>query len=241
MKLLLMLLLTFTVFGQQVVTWNPEMDHAYKDGHFWCKANSETAAVSATVADSGQYLVVGISIANHSNQKVDILPNGFGLALLDPKKPTKVLAYVPPERVIGKINRSITWGRFSSGMAAGMATRQETTTSNNSGNVNAAGGGETANGTYSGTTTTTQKVPDQQRIQQIRQDQLRMEEKAQSEIEDVSHRALRASTLEPGQEVRGAVFFKRDGSCGSRIGCKMRLVIPVGETTFEFPISLKKP
>jgi hypothetical protein len=241
MKLLLMFLLAFTLFGQRVVTWSPQMDHAYKNGQFWCNANSEAAAVSATVADSGQYLVVGVSIANRSNQKVDILPNGFGLSLLDPKKSPKVLDYVPPEGVIAKINRDLGWSNFGAGFAQGLATQQQTTTSNTSGTATATGPGGTANGTYNGTTTTTKKVPDQQKVQQIQQDQRRMQQKALNEIADVNRRSLRATTLEPGHEIQGDVFFKRDRSCSSRAGCSMRLVIPVTETTFEFPLVLRKP
>src|ERR1017187_998213 len=106
MKPLLMFLLALTLSGQSLVTWDPTMDHEYRNGHFWYKADSaQMATVSATVADSGQYLLVGVSVVNHSNQKVDILPNGFGLSLLGPKKPPKLLDYVPPEGVIAKIKR----------------------------------------------------------------------------------------------------------------------------------------
>lgn len=241
MKLLLMFWFAFTMFGQRLVTWGPEMDHAYRNGQFWCNANSETAAVSATVADSAQYLVIGLSIANRSNQRVDILPNGFGLTLLDPKKPSKVLDYVSPEGIIAKIKRDLGWSNFGAGFAQGLATQQQTTTSNTSGTATATGSGGTANGTYNGTTTTTKKVPDQQKIQQIQEDQRRVQEKALNDIADVNRRSLRATTLEPGHEIQGDAFFKRDRSCGSRAGCSIRLFISVADTTFEFPLVLHKP
>jgi hypothetical protein len=223
-----------------VVRWTPEMDHAYDKGRFWFKAGSASGMVSVTMLDTGQYEVGAFVITNKSGQKFDLLPSTFSVALLDPKKPPKALDYIPPERVIGKINSSLGWSRFGAGVAAGMATRTETTTSNTSGNVNVNGDGGMANGTYNQTTTSTRQVPDKQRQQQIWEEQRRREQAASNQVQDISQWSLRATTLQPGQEIKGAVFFKRDGSCGSRKGCSLRLTVPVGDTTFEFPVVIKK-
>jgi hypothetical protein len=247
MKLLLPFLLTFTMLGQQVVTWNPQMDHAYINGLFEYKAASDSVAVRMVAVDSGNYIVDGRFIAavvvveNHSHVKFDLFPDHFALTLLDAKKSPKVLDYVSPEAVIKTIKHDINSNAFWSGFSSGLATRPQTTTSTTSGNANVAAPAGTANGTYSGTTTTTQRVPDTQAQQAIAQSQAQYQQKGSDSIQLVNELSLRATTLEPGREVRGAVFFKRDRSCGSRSGCQLKLVLPVGDTTFEFPVLMKKP
>ena len=70
MRLLLLFSLTLNMLGQTLVRWDPEMDHFYKNGHFWCKANSDTMTVSVTVADSGQFIVVGLEIQSRAEKKL---------------------------------------------------------------------------------------------------------------------------------------------------------------------------
>ena len=65
------------------------------------------------------------------------------------------------------------------------------------------------------------------------------EQNAQSNAADVNANALRATTLPPGNELRRVVFFKRDRTCGSSNGCMVQLVMPVGATTFVFPVVFK--
>src|SRR5262249_43836307 len=117
MKLPLPFLLTFTctISAQQVVTWNPQMDHAYINGLFEYKAASDSVAVRMLMVDSGNYIVDGrflvaaVVVENHSHQKFDLFPEHFGLTLLAEKKPSKVLDYVSPEGVVKTIKHDISW------------------------------------------------------------------------------------------------------------------------------------
>jgi len=246
MKLLPIFLLTFTMFGQQVVTWTPEMDHAYINGHFQFRASSDSAAVKLVAVDSREldpslsYIIAAITIENRSAQRFDVFPSNFSLALLDPKRPPKPLDNISPEAVVKAIRHQMASSAFWSGFGAGMAKSQQTTTTTSSGTATATGPGGTANGTYSGTTTTTQTAPNTQAQQQIAQNQAQYQQSASDNIAAVNQIALRTTTLETGQEIKGVVFFKRDSACGSRSGCNLKMVFPIGQTTFEFPVQLKK-
>ena len=229
--------------GPIVLAWKPGMDHVYQDGYFWYRAVASGGAIIVlSVSDNGQYMLAQMAIANHSNRNVDILPERFVMTLLQPKK--EILEHIPPERVIGKINSSVAWSRLFTGMVAATATRRQETVSNETGTVNVYGEGGTATGTYSGTTTSTAQVPDEQQRQRIWQAQREREQHAYNWAQSVASSSLRANTLAPGREIHGLVYFKRERSCASRDGCSILLTVPVGDTTFEFPVefgSRRKP
>jgi hypothetical protein len=88
----------------------------------------------------------------------------------------------------------------------------------------------------SGTTTSTRQVPDEQQRQQIWEAQRQREQQAYNSAQSVSDSSVRANTLVPGREIHGLVYFKRERSCASRTGCSILLTVPVGDTTFEFPV-----
>ena len=218
-----------------VLTWKPGMDHVYQDGYLWLRAIAPDGAIIAvSVWDNGQYMLAQMAIANHSNRSVDVLPERFVMTLLGSKK--KILEYVPPERVIGKINSSVAWSRVFSGMATATATRREETVSNTSDTVNVYGEGGIVTGTLSGTTTSTRQVPDEQQRHEIWEAQRQRELQAYNSAHSVSDSSVRANTLAPGREIHGLVYFKRERSCASRTGCSILLTVPVGDTTFEFPV-----
>ena len=221
--------------GPTVVTWKPGMDHVYQDGYFWFRAISPGGAIAVvSVSDNGQYMLAQMAIANRSNRNLDILPERFVMTLLRPKK--KMLEHIPPERVIGKINSSVAWSRLFAGMAAATATHRETTISETTGTVNVYGEGGMATGTYSGTINSTRQAPDEQQRQQIWEAQREREQQAYNRAQSVANSAVRANTLGPGREIHGLVYFKRERSCASRAGCSILLTVPVGYTTFEFPV-----
>jgi hypothetical protein len=239
MRALLLLVLSFAAYGQQVITWNRTMGHYYQEGRLYFKAASPSAMVVVTAVDTGQYIVFGVGVSNLSEKPLDVLPGSFRLSLRRPK--TKALENVPPERVIGSINRAMAWSRLGSGLSSATATRQETTTSNTSGNVQIYGSSGNASGTYSGTTTSTRQVPDEQRRQQIWEEQRKREQRAADDARAVAVNTLRDNTISPGQSFKGVVFFKRDGSCRSREGCGVLLEVPLNGTIFEFHVNFKRP
>jgi TonB family protein len=161
-----------------------------------------------------------------------------------PRHCPRILEHIPPERVIGRINSSVAWSRLFTGMAAATATRRQETVSNETGTVNVYGEGGTATGTYSGTTTSTAQVPDEQQRQRIWQAQREREQQAYNWAQSVASSSLRSTTLTPGREIHGLVYFRRERSCAGRDGCSILLTVPVGDTTFEFPVefgSRRKP
>ena len=223
MKIATLFLLALPVSAQPEVTWAPGMDHTYVNGHLQMQAASALASVKVIVTDSGRLIGATVIIGNSSGQKFDLFPNQFTLSLLVPKKQPKTLDYVPPETVIGMLQRDLALGAIWGSLWGVPPTRPETTRSNTSGDVNVNGPGGTANGTYNATTTTTRQPG------------------LTGDIDNVNQNSLRATTVDPGQQATGFVFFRRDSSCGSKNGCNLKLVLPVGNTRFEFPILMKKP
>jgi S1-C subfamily serine protease len=52
---------------------------------------------------------------------------------------------------------------------------------------------------------------------------------------------LRASTVQPGQELRGTVYFRQERVCVGGAACRVLLTAPIGETTFVFPLTIGRP
>jgi len=223
------------------VTWDDRMGHSYVDGRFWFKAESPAASIVVSVSDTGQYLAASVGIRNLSTAETDVVPGQFELNLIAPGKTPKPLAYISPESVIRSLYQSLDLSQVDDAIAAMSATKTETTTSQSSGTIDVNGPeiGH-ASGTYDGSTVTTRQVTDERKLEQIQEARQQREQTAQNNASDVNTNGLRATTLEPGDEIRGLVFFKRERSCGSRKGCTLQLILPVGDTTFEFPVSFNR-
>ena len=219
------------------------MGHAYVGGQFWFIAMGDRAAARVTVNDTGGYLTAAVVIGNWPDNSVDVVPSQFQLILVPGAKAPKHLKldYVPPERAIGNIYRTLNWSQLGDGIAAMSATRTETTRADVSGTVDLQdNNGGHATGTFDGTATTTRQVPDEQRLAQIQAARQQREQAAQANVATVSATALQATTLAPGQEIHGVVFFKGARSCRGKSGCTLQFFMPVGDTTFEFPVIFKR-
>ena len=87
--------------AQEMISWEPGMDHAYQEGVLWLKADATgRTALAVSVTTDTQYIAVQIAVTNHSSGAVDIFPDSFSMTLSKPL--VKTLVYVPPERILGK-------------------------------------------------------------------------------------------------------------------------------------------
>jgi hypothetical protein len=236
---LALLLCSIQAFGQKakVIQWNPGMERVYINGYSWYKAASGGAVVAVTGVDIGKYTLIAVEVLNQSDHNFDLLPTDSSvLSILGTK--TRSLAYLSPEQVIRNIERSLAWRRFGAALAASNATRQQTAVSNTTGSVAVFGTGGVANGTLNTTTVTTQRVPDTEQQRLIWEAERLNEQRAAGEEQSIAAAALRATTILPGQQTRGAMFFPRDNGCANRLGCEILVTLAVDGTTFEFPMPL---
>jgi hypothetical protein len=95
--------------------------------------------------------------------------------------------------------------------------------------------GTYANGTYSGTSTSTTSTPDYEA--QARADEAIRERNAVLAIQSsqLSNAALRSNTIFPGQSVSGCVFFERKGKAANLV-----LSVPIGNRIFKFPFIFQR-
>jgi hypothetical protein len=52
--------------------------------------------------------------------------------------------------------------------------------------------------------------------------------------------ALKASTVQPGADLRGTVYFRQERACAVGGECRGLLTIPLGEIIFVFPVTLER-
>jgi hypothetical protein len=115
-----------------------------------------------------------------------------------------------------------------------MATQQVTTQTSSNGNVSATGSdGSYANGTYNGTSTSTTSVPNYAAQAQARENiRMRREAIAEERIR-LSQTALKDNSVQPQTTVGGYVYFQFAKKVES-----VHLIIPIGETDYEFPFTM---
>jgi hypothetical protein len=86
--------------AQQMVVWQPGMDHAYEDGMLWLKADSPGhAAVAVSVSADAQLIAAQLIVTNHSARAIDVLPVNFSATINQPH--VLPLTSVPPESTHG--------------------------------------------------------------------------------------------------------------------------------------------
>jgi hypothetical protein len=134
---------------------DPASTHIVVNGRYLEYIDAGGFHVAVSLQDTGWKMRADIKITNNSGQPVDIHPEQFKATVEGPK--TKELKYNDPDALIRSIRRGAGWrAAFAGALIGGGATT--TTTSQTDGTAEVHGPDGTANGTYSGTTTTT--VPD---------------------------------------------------------------------------------
>ncbi len=97
-RCLMMLLIALCIGAQSLnlVVWQPGMDHLYRDGVLWMKAEAQDcASVAVGVSADSQYINVSLTVDSRSSTNLDILPDRFTLTLNEPQ--VLPLGHVLPE------------------------------------------------------------------------------------------------------------------------------------------------
>jgi TPR repeat protein len=210
-------------------------DFFYQDGEQIFISYSGPLTLATSIHEEKDFVVAWICALLDKNSKVriDILPDQITLctilpqvALKDPANPDRLSASM--------VRKARIWGALLAGLS-GMATSSRTTYESGEfdGAYTSYGTYGRFRGTYSGTSTTTQ--PDYSAREQGQRAAQRTIERAEQRAQQLSMGALRGTTLVPGAEVSGLVYFPKDKRGQSGV-----LRILIGTTDFEFPFLLVK-
>lgn len=187
----------------KTLTWKPKADYAdsfISDGATIRLIHDQGLTIAVFGYHQDDYLVTEVTVANGSNERMDVIPASFIMELYDDKHQRITYAQpIAPAKVAGKYRGRAKWGNFFRAFAAGMAQSTATTT----GAVSLYGNGQTANGTYTATTTSPNTGAQRAAIAASQQ----ATAEAEARAVDVLDTALFANTLFPQTYISGLVYF----------------------------------
>jgi hypothetical protein len=239
--LLLLFVLTCSTPSQQVrlISWkNGNMEAVrgwgsqyYDKGYQARLLHVDDVGVGAVGGADKHFYWVMIAVRNDGKIPVDVVPQAFTLQTADAKP--KQLPYVSAQKIAEKIEKTARRDAMLALWGAMMATTTSMTNSTSSGTVMGNVGNVPVNGTYteSGRSTTTQR-DDRLADLAVQRGRERVDA-AQGQASDIMRRALRATTLAPGNGVSGLVWFERKKKTNMVV-----LRVPVGECIYEIPLNL---
>jgi hypothetical protein len=212
-----------------------DCDFFYQDGEQIFITYSGPLTLATSIYQGKDFVVAWIYALLDKNSKVriDILPDQITLCTILPQVALK--NPVNPDRLSASmVKKARIWGALLAGLS-GMATSSRTTYGSGEfdGAYSSYGTYGSFRGTYSGTSTTTQ--PDYTAREQGQRAAQRTIERAEQRAQQLSMGALRGTTLMPGAQASGLIYFPKDKRGQSGV-----LRIPIGAMDFEFPFLLVK-
>jgi hypothetical protein len=216
------------------------------DSYRLLRAGSLFLAVAFRSGGDTGYARVYASLDEKSQVRVNIVPETFRVAHIDPK--LQVQSPLDPAKLGSKFTSRAGWRATLVAGLGSLQTQQVRARSDTTASGSFRGGFDIMNsmsggtargsyaGSYSGTTsqTTTVTAPDYEARARAQAQAEAIRNSANGKSAQVVAGALRATTLLPGQSISGLVYFKRDKKVKHSI-----LVIPVGSVQFEFGTTWK--
>ena len=217
------------------VRWSencPTCTHAFVNGDLFKGFIADGLDITVTLKNSDQeisFLSVPFRLKNLREHPVDFLPQKSLLSVTLPK--SKVLVFQEPENVAAAIRRSGN-GSFIQRYVAQNATRQQRAESTTSG-----AGSQT--GIYSGSTTTTVTVPDEEARARAQRSLDVKAGTADGRAAALLSNALRANTVQPNQQIMGFLYFERNKDFKKGVVGSLEFQIEIDGTLYIFPFSAK--
>jgi hypothetical protein len=208
--------------------------HQYIDGSFFRTITTDQMLVMVASRSNRKFAIANVTVVNNSETPLDVLPQRFSLHETAPKD--KTFAYAPYQKILKVDAHRDGWANTLNAIGASMATQQVTTRTSSNGTVSATdSNGTYVNGTYDGASTSTTRIPDYAAQTQARETIRRRREALAAEAERMSHTTLKANSVLPGQTVSGLVYFEFDKKVKT-----FTLLIPIGDTVYQFPFVAPK-
>lgn len=188
-----------------------------------------TAAVTVSVQEEEKYFRVWIHVQSAEDHGPEIIVSPEQVRMLQVLPKFMWIERVPADSIARSIMRRASWQAAFLGMSGALATRTTTvyTQGNYSGHYSGFRGSGSVSGTYSGYSTVT--VPDEE----ARARALLLGQQIQARSAALAERtigsALKKTTVFPGKDASGFVYFKRDKKMAGAI-----LQVLIGDVSFEF-------
>lgn len=209
-------------------------DEIYIDGTRIRYLTDGGVTVALFVADVDGFYAAAVRVENRTEARVLVDPDRTRfMVIAKNEKDDFPMKPLDPDKVAKKIAGRAKWGNFWRSFAAGMATRTTTSQSQESGSFNVYGPRTSANGTYSGSSTTTTTAPDYSARDRAAEANARASAEARGEAELTRGNALRTTTLFPAHYVNGSIFFEH-----KKIE-RAVFRIMIGQTVYNFPVRFK--
>ncbi|HEY2460061.1 MAG TPA: SH3 domain-containing protein [Candidatus Acidoferrum sp.] len=184
-------------------------------------ANGITVQVS--LHDTGWKFRANVAIANGGTQHVDITPAMFSL-----DSTSRSLAYQDPEKLAKNMTHQVLWTEASAG------------TGNHKGHTPAStpAAANAMNASYKTTGDASATAPNYLIQQQYAEMEAVHDQSTQTMVNtsaQVAKLALKPAAIQPNSKAAGSVWFEHEKNAQNLV-----LRVPVGEQTFEFPLSFSK-
>ncbi len=172
-------------------------------------------------------------VENRGERPLDVIPDNFTLAVVEPRDKAKPLPYLSPRQIAKRIEKAAMWAMIAEGLASMGRGMSGTSTTSTTGTVTAQGAyGGTAYGTYNGLTTTYDNTTNQQLTAA---NLANITDAAEAQKIRQTTGALLPNTVFPGQRYGGVVHFKREKRAELLI-----LRVPLAGQVCEFPLEMPK-
>ncbi|GIU73673.1 MAG: hypothetical protein KatS3mg004_0760 [Bryobacteraceae bacterium] len=189
-----------------------------------------SAAVAVSLVEAEKLLRVWVYVRSAESDGPEMLVAPENVRLLQIAPKLGWMERLPAESVARSITRSAQWRAALVAMSGALATKRATLSSSGqvSGYYSGSVGSGAFSGSYAGYSTVT--IPDEEARARAIQVAQNIQANASRLANEMLNDALKKTTVFPGKEVSGFVYFRRDKKMNSAI-VQLRL----GTVSFEFP------
>lgn len=199
----------------RVIGWKPDdpnCDRIVIDGRSYRIIKNDGIVVAAYITEARDFYAADVAVSNNTERRILVDPQ---MTLMEiwkkgaPADKSEILHPITAEKIAAKIQQRAALANALRSFGASMSQTSQTVQTTGSGNVSVFGSGGYANGTYTGTSTSTVTSPDV--AAQRRADAQNAETSAQAQAQTTGIRmaGMRANTLFPKHYIQGDVYFPR--------------------------------
>jgi hypothetical protein len=203
---------------------DPHCSHVYQRGTFVMHSRADSGITVRVSARKAKYFMARVTVANQSQQPIDVLPQYILMrSRLNTSTAEQANYKELKQQDANQIARSAAspgWANILAAAGAGM--QRQTITAQSTGT--------------SGTDTVTITVPDDEARERTLRNLEANNEARRREGARIADQALRSTTLQPGEEVTGLVYFDRP----DKHHLYATIAIPIGNQWFMFPLVWEK-
>lgn len=207
-------------------------DQVYSGGQSIRTIDGQQLHVAVIAGYYEDYYVADLFVANdRRDDRVDVLSDKAVFVYWKKQNEApQVSGPIPPEKIAAKIQKRAEWRTFLTSLSAALATHTVQVNTSTTGTASVIGSGGSATGIYSENSTSTVRVPNTELQRQAAARNDRTMIRAEERGDVFTSHALQSTTLFPGDQIRGALFFEKKKFL---VG---EFAIEIAGTNFEFGV-----